>query len=140
MARRHWLLKTEPGSFSWDDLEKAEVTGWDGVRNYQARNLMRDEMSKGDLVLIYHSNADPSAAVGVARVVRSGYPEAEEPTWSQVDVAPVRKLKHPVSLERMKIAPGLQDMPLLRKGNRLSVQPVSKEEFELVVKLGNAKE
>ncbi len=140
MARRHWLLKTEPGSFSWDDLAKARVTGWDGVRNYQARNLMRDEMNKGDLVLFYHSNADPSAAVGVARVVRKGYPEAEEPTWSQVDIAPVRKLKHPVSLERMKVTPGLEGMPLLRKGNRLSVQSVSKEEFELVLKLGNAKE
>ncbi len=140
MARRHWLLKTEPGTFSWDDLAKAGVTGWDGVRNYQARNLIRDEMSKGDLVLLYHSNADPSAAVGIARVVREGYPEAEEPTWSQVDVAPVRKLKHPVSLERMKTVPALQAMPLLRKGNRLSVQPVSKEEFELVVKLGSVKE
>ncbi len=140
MPRRHWLLKTEPGTFSWDDLEKAKVTGWDGVRNYQARNLLRDELHKGDLVLIYYSNADPSAAVGVARVVREGYPEADEPTWSQVDIAPVRKLKHPVSLERMKATPALKDMPLLRKGNRLSVQPVSKEDFELVVKLGNAAE
>ena len=139
MARRHWLLKTEPGTFSWDDLVKAGVSPWDGVRNYQARNLLRDELHKGDLVLIYHSNAEPSAAVGVARVVREGYPEVDEPTWSQVDVAPVRRLKHPVSLERMKAVPELQGMALLRKGNRLSVQPVTREEFALVVKLGSAR-
>lgn len=140
MARRYWLLKTEPGSFSWDDLEKAGVAGWDGVRNYQARNLLRDEMRKGDLAFIYHSNAEPSAVVGIARIVRAGYPEEKEPTWSQVDVAPLRKLRHPVSLERMKAVPALQAMPLLRKGNRLSVQPVSKEDFERVVKLGSAQE
>lgn len=140
MARRHWLLKTEPGTFSWDDLVQKGVANWDGVRNYKARNLLRDELRKGDLALIYHSNADPSAAVGIARVVRAGYPEPEEPTWSQVDVAPVRKLRHAVSLERMKATPALADMPLLRKGNRLSVQPVSKEQFELVVKLGSKAE
>ena len=152
--KRCWLLKTEPSVFSYDDLASKGRAGWDGVRNYQARNLLRDEFRKGDRVLVYHSNADPPCVAGVAEVVREGHPDPSQfdrrsdhcdptsprdfPRWFQVEVKAVRKLKHPVSLERMKRTPGLSAMPLLRKGNRLSVQPVSPEEFDLVLRLSSS--
>jgi predicted RNA-binding protein with PUA-like domain len=151
---RHWLLKTEPESFSFDDLLRAprKTAGWDGVRNYQARNFLRDGMKKGDLALIYHSNADPPAVVGVAEVVREGYPDPTQfekghdhydpgarkdaPRWFQVDVKAVRRLGRPVSLDELRSLKALAKMPLLQRGQRLSVQPVGEGEFALILELG----
>ena len=151
----YWLLKTEPSAFSFDDLLEAprKTTGWGGVRNYQARNSLRDEMKKGDLALIYHSNADPSAVVGIAEVVREGHPDPtqfdsrdedhydaastpEAPRWFQVEVKALRKLKRPVSLEEIKGTKALQGMLLVQR-SRLSVQKVSKSDFEAIVRLGS---
>ena len=156
MPRRYWLLKTEPGSFSFEDLlaAKDRTTAWDGVRNYQARNFLRDEMKVGDGVLIYHSRIEPMAVVGEAEIVRAGYPDPTQflrddhhfdakakradPTWFQVDVRAVRAFAHPVTLERIKQTRGLAAMPLVQRGSRLSVQPVAAAEFRLVVKLGSS--
>jgi predicted RNA-binding protein with PUA-like domain len=153
VPRRYWLLKTEPSVFSFDDLLAApgRKTTWDGVRNYQARNYLRDEMKKGDGVLIYHSSAEPTAVVGTAEVVREGHPDPtqfergddhydpdsrpEDPRWFQVEVRAVEKLPHAVTLERIKRTPQLAGMGLLRKGNRLSVQPVTESQYRAIVKL-----
>lgn len=153
-GRRYWLLKTEPEVFSFADLEKApnRTTGWDGVRNYQARNSMRDLMQVGDGVLIYHSNADPPGIAGIAEVARTGYPDPtqfdpkhvhydpaakpESPTWYMVDVRARQKLTGPLSLPELREVPGLGKMVLLQKGSRLSVQPVSAEEWNIILKLG----
>ncbi len=150
---RYWLLKTEPGSFSIDDLMNApdQTTCWDGVRNYQARNFMRDDMKVGDKVLVYHSNSEPSCVVGVATVVRTAYPDPtawdpndshydpkcskENPRWCMVDIHFESKFKRPLSLAMLREVPGLEKMELLRKGSRLSVQPVSKEEFKIILAL-----
>ena len=157
MPRKFWLLKTEPDSFSFDDLLAApkKTAGWDGVRNYQARNFLRDDFAKGDGLLIYHSNVG-MAVVGEAEVARAGYPDPTqfekghhhfdpdanpaEPRWFQVDVRAVRKLKHAVTLERMKVAKDLEGLPLIRKGQRLSVQPVSAEHFARILKMGEREE
>ncbi len=154
--KQYWLVKTEPEEFSIQDFAKAprKTTCWDGVRNYQARNMMRDEMQKGDLVLIYHSNADPLAIVGVASVVRAGYPDhtawdpddkhfdakssPENPRWFMVDLKLQRVFKKPVPRDALQNLAALKDMELLRKGSRLSVQPVRKREFEAVLKLADA--
>ena len=140
---RHWLLKTEPDSFSFDDLWSApkRTTGWNGVRNYQARNTLRDSMKRGDKVLVYHSNADPSAVVGVAEVVREGYPEPgqREPRWYQVDVKAVRKLARPVGLPEIRAQKRLAKMALVQRGQRLSVQLVTAAEFGAIVALGSKK-
>jgi len=151
---RHWLLKTEPETFSFDDLWRSpgKTTGWSGVRNYQARNFLRDGMKKGDQVLIYHSSAEPPAVVGVAVVVRDGYPDPTQfdrkddhydadsapgdPRWYQVDVKAVHKLARPVSLPEIRETKALAKMPLVQRGQRLSVQPVAADEFALIVKLG----
>jgi predicted RNA-binding protein with PUA-like domain len=156
VPKRHWLLKTEPTVFSFDDLLAApgRTTGWDGVRNYQARNFLRDEMQEGDGVLVYHSSVDPMAVVGEAQIARAGYPDPtqfakgsdhydpkarpESPIWFQVDVRAVAALPHPVTLERIKATPELREMALLRRGNRLSVQSVSAQEFRCVLRLGRA--
>ena len=158
VARRYWLLKTEPSVFSFDDLMAAprKTTGWDGVRNYQARNYLRDEMKKGDGVLIYHSSSEPMAVVGTAEVVREGHPDTtqfergddhydpdsppDDPRWFQVEVRAVEKLPHLVTLERIKATAQLAGMGLLRRGNRLSVQPVTESEFRTIVKLGQTAE
>jgi predicted RNA-binding protein with PUA-like domain len=150
----HWLLKTEPEVFSFDDLMRAEkrTAGWDGVRNYQARNFLRDAMKKGDGVLIYHSNAEPTAVVGIAEVAREGYPDPTQfdprdehydpesapgdPRWYQVDVKAVRKLSRPVSLQEIRETKALSKMPLVQRGQRLSVQPVGAKEFALIVRMG----
>lgn len=152
---KYWLLKTEPESFSIQDLAKApqQTTCWDGVRNYQARNYMRDEMQVGDGVLFYHSSADPPAVVGTAKVVKAGYPDPtawdkndhhfdpaaspENPRWSMVDIKLEKIFKQPLALESLRKVSALKKMELLRKGSRLSVQPVTKEEFEVVVELAN---
>jgi predicted RNA-binding protein with PUA-like domain len=133
---KYWLMKSEPSAYSIDDLRRDGTTHWNGVRNYQARNYMRDEMRVGDKVLFYASNADPSGVSGVAEVVREGYPEAKEPTWSMVDIRFVEKFASLVSLETLKQTAGLEEMVVTKKGSRLSVQPVTKREFDVVVKLG----
>lgn len=156
MAKKYWLVKSEPGVFSVDDLAKSKnkTTYWDGVRNYQARNFMRDEMKKGDGVLFYHSNTEPNAIVGVCEVVKEGYPDhtqfdpdnkhffpsadPENPAWFMVDIKLVKKLKNPVTLQDAKSNPKLKDMRLVQKGNRLSVMPVTKSEFDEILKMGGS--
>ena len=152
--RRHWLVKSEPSTFSFDDLlaSPKRTTGWDGVRNYQARNHMRDGMKRGDLVFFYHSSTEPTAIVGVAEVAREAYPDptaldpkhphfdpkskADDPSWMMVDLRAVEPLAHPVTLAELKGTKGLERMVLLQKGSRLSVQPVSPEEWDIVYALG----
>jgi predicted RNA-binding protein with PUA-like domain len=130
----YWLMKSEPSAYSIDDLKRDKKTNWSGVRNYQARNLMRDEMRVGDQVLFYASSAEPPGVTGIAEIVREGYPEDD--TWTQVDIRFVEKFPHIVPLDTLKQTRGLEDMMVTRKGARLSVQPVSKREFDIVVKLG----
>ena len=126
----YWLMKTEPGTYSWADLVKDKKTSWDGVRNFQARNNLK-AMKKGDSVLIYHS-MDDKAVVGVGKIVKEGYADPKEPDWVCVDVAPERALKKPVTLAQIKSDKRLADMTLVRS-SRLSVQPVRKSEFDLVL-------
>lgn len=148
---QHWLFKTEPGSYSIDDLQADGRTHWDGIRNYQARNLLRDEIKKGDDVLIYHSSTEPPGVAGVATVVRSGYADPSavdprskyfdekatqsDPRWFMVDVKFVEKFPELIPLSLLKQTPGLEKMVVTTK-SRLSVQPVSEPEFEIVLKLG----
>lgn len=152
-GKRYWLVKSEPDAFSIEDLaaEPDQTTHWDGVRNYQARNTLRDEMKIGDEVLFYHSNAAPPGIVGICKVVREGYPDftafdpqdkhydpkskQAEPRWFMVDVKLVKKFKRELPLTELKETPGLEGMPLLQKGSRLSVQPVSEEHFRLIKKM-----
>lgn len=152
-TQKYWLLKTEPDSFSIQDLAKAKnrTTSWDGVRNYQARNYLRDEMRVGDGVLFYHSSTNPPAIVGTAKIVRDAYPDptawdesdshfdpkstAENPRWFVVDIQLERIFDEPLPLEKLRGVATLKEMELLRKGSRLSVQPVRKGEFEAVLKL-----
>lgn len=155
--RRYWLLKSEPYVFSFDDLEAApkRQTFWDGVRNYQARNTMRDDMKVGDGVLYYHSNAKPPGVMGVARVVGEGRfdptqfdakdshydpkSKPENPRWFGVDVEAVVQFEELVSIGDLKANPALGEMALVQKGQRLSVQPVSLEHWKVVLKLGGVK-
>lgn len=129
-----WLMKTEPDTFSWDDLVKQGSSMWDGVRNYQARNNLR-KMKKGDTVFIYHSVTNPGI-VGLAEVIKEHYPDptSKEGDWSVVDVKPVRKLERSISLQEIKQQPNLQNMSLV-KSSRLSVQPVTKEEFNFILEM-----
>ena len=156
-ARRYWLVKSEPETFSFADLVASpnRTTGWDGVRNYQARNFMRDGMKRGDLVFFYHSSTDPAAIVGVAEVAREAYPDptaldakhphfdpksrADAPTWVMVDLRAVEPLKHPLSLAELRTVKGLEKMTLLQKGSRLSVQPVTEQEWDIIYRLGMRK-
>lgn len=128
----YWLMKSEPSTYSWADLEKDKKATWDGVRNFQARNNLK-AMKKDDLAFIYHSNED-KAIIGIAKISKENYPDPAEKDWVVVDIAPVKKLKAPVSLAQIKADKRLTDMVLVR-ASRLSVQPVKKEEFELVIKL-----
>jgi predicted RNA-binding protein with PUA-like domain len=155
MPANYWLLKSEPGAFSIDDLaaEKNKTTCWDGVRNYQARNFMRDDMKIGDKVLFYHSNAKPPGVVGTAKIVKESYPDftafaaknkhfdpkskQDSPTWFMVDIKLDKKFKRLIPLDELKSNKALGGMVLLQKGSRLSVQPVSKKHFDLIVKLGS---
>jgi len=155
MATKYWLMKSEPNAYSIDDLVKDKKTYWDGVRNYQARNFMRDDMKKGDKVLFYHSNAKPTAVVGVCEIVQEGYPDftafdpeakhfdpkskEDKPTWMMVDIKIIEKLKRHVTLEEIKENPKLQKMRLTQRGNRLSVMPVEKNEFEEIIKMSKHK-
>ncbi|MEP6690703.1 MAG: EVE domain-containing protein [Gemmatimonadaceae bacterium] len=154
MPKTYWLVKSEPNCFSWDDFWKLpkRTTHWDGVRNYQARNFMRDGMKKGDLVFFYHSSAEPNAIVGIAEVVREAYADqsafdpkndhfdpksdSDAPTWMMVDLKAVEKFARPVTLGELRQSAGLEKMTLLQKGSRLSVQPVSATEWEIVAALG----
>ncbi len=154
MATKYWLVKSEPSVFSIDDLAKSKnkTTFWDGVRNYQARNFMRDDMKKGDYVLFYHSNAEPNAVVGVCQVVKEGYPDFTAfdpddkhfdpkskkvaPTWIMVDIKLTKKFKTQVTLTEIKENSKLKEMKLVQRGNRLSVMPVNKKEFNELLKMG----
>jgi predicted RNA-binding protein with PUA-like domain len=134
----HWLIKSEPSKYSWEQFEKDGHTFWDGVRNYAARIHLR-AMKKGDQAFFYHSN-EGLEIVGIASVIREAYqdPTASDDTWVAVDFKPVKKLKKPVSLEQVKKEKRLKDMALLRL-SRLSVQPVTDEEWKVVLELANKK-
>jgi predicted RNA-binding protein with PUA-like domain len=152
-SKNCWLMKTEPDVFSIEDLKssKKQTTCWDGVRNYQARNFMRDLMKLDDPVLVYHSNANPSAIAGLAHVCKLAYPDhtawdpddphydpkskAEAPTWYMVDIKLDTIFKEPLSLAFLRTIPELSNMELLRKGSRLSVQPVRLEEFRAILEI-----
>ena len=152
MARRFWLFKSEPGAYSFDDLVRDGVSEWDGVRNFQARNLLRDDIHEGDGILFYHSSTSPLAVVGTAAVVRGGYPDhtawdpgsehpdpkstPDKPLWYMVDIQADKRLSRPVTLEMLKGTPGLEGMMLLRRGMRLSIQPVTPQEWQTIVAMG----
>ena len=128
----HWLLKTEPTTFSWSDLLRDKKATWDGVRNFQARKHLR-ELKKGDRAFIYHTG-DEKAIIGISTITKEGYPEPKAPDWVAVDLAPEKALKNPVTLARIKQDKSLQKMVLVRAA-RLSVQPVTKEEFDRILEL-----
>ncbi len=150
---KYWLMKSEPDCFSIDDLaaEKNKTTHWDGVRNYQARNFMRDDMKKGHQVLFYHSNAKPPGVAGVAKIVKESYPDftafdpkdkhydpkskQAEPRWFMVDIKLQKKFKRELSLNELRGIKSLEGMVLLQKGTRLSIQPVTKKQFDVICKL-----
>ena len=138
MARKYWLMKSEPFKYAWDELVKDKWTYWDGVRNYEARNNMAS-MKKGDLALYYHSN-EGKEVVGVARIKKESYqdPTTKDDRWVVVDVEPVVPLKEPVTLATIKGEPKLAEMSLLRR-SRLSVVPVERAEFNHILKLGKTK-
>jgi predicted RNA-binding protein with PUA-like domain len=135
---KYWLMKSEPSAYSIDDLQRDGSTSWDGIRNYQARNFMR-QMRAGDKVLFYASSAEPSGVTGIAEVSREARPEPKDATWSMVDIRFVEKFPEIVPLETLKGTRGLENMTVVKRGTRLSVQPVSKSEFDIVVKLGHGK-
>ena len=137
MPQRYWLMKCEPSAYTIDDLARDKQTPWTGVRNYQARNYMRDEMQVGDGVLFYASNADPSGVTGLATIARAGYPEPDpDPRWAMVDVAFAERFDDVVPLETLKTTRGLEQMVVTQKGSRLSIQPVRRSEYDIVVRLG----
>ena len=151
--RQYWLFKTEPTTFSFDDLWNApkRTTHWDGVRNFQARNMLRDQIKPGDLVFIYHSSTDPTGIAGIAEVARGGYPDqsafdskdshfdpkskSDSPTWFVVDIRAVKPLPRLITLEELRKTKGLEKMVLLQRGSRLSIQPVRPEEWEIITSM-----
>jgi predicted RNA-binding protein with PUA-like domain len=157
-ARRFWLFKSEPSVFSFADLlaAKGKRTHWSGVRNYQARNLLRDEIKPGDGVLFYHSSTDPLAIAGICKVVKAGYPDhtafergteyydpdsdPADPTWFMVDIEAVQAFPEPVTRDRMMRAPALADMMVLKRGARLSVQPVTQVQWQTILELAGVSE
>jgi predicted RNA-binding protein with PUA-like domain len=155
VSRRYWLMKCEPAAYSIHDLARDGRTSWEGVRNYQARNFMRDEMQEKDGVLFYASNAEPSGVTGLAEIARAAYPDQyawtkghkyfaegsskESPIWYMVDIAFVEAFPAIVSLETLKSTRGLEEMVVTKKGSRLSVQPVTRAEYDIVVRLGRGK-
>lgn len=157
MHHRHWLFKSEPDVYSIDDLQRDGVTAWEGVRNYQARNFLRDDCAVGDLVLFYHSSTDPAGVAGVAKIVKAGYPDAtalkkKDPhydpkaskadggnPWVTVDLTFVQKFPRFVTLEALKAEPRLKDLLVIKRGQRLSIQPVSDADFQVIVKMGHRK-
>jgi predicted RNA-binding protein with PUA-like domain len=152
-TKQYWLFKSEPSTFSIKDLEACEkkTTCWDGVRNYQARNYLRDSIKAGDMVLFYHSSSDPPGVAGIAEIVKPGYPDhtafdpkdahydpksdKKNPTWYMVDIKHVQTFPEAITLESLKTIPGLAKMVLLQKGSRLSIQPVSESEWKAITKL-----
>ena len=154
-APRYWLMKSEADCYSIDHLAKDKKTFWDGVRNYQARNYMRDDMKVGDLVLFHHSNADPPGVAGIAKVVKLAYPDhtaldpkekhfdpkstKENPIWMMVDLAFVEKFPHFCGLDELKKRKDLDGLVLLQRGSRLSIQPVEKKHFDIICRLGRGK-
>lgn len=154
MIKKYWLVKSEPNIFSLEDLKKSkkQSTCWDGVRNYQARNFIRDEMKKGDRILFYHSSTDPNLIMGICEVVKEGYPDhtqfdkkndhfdpksdPKNPTWIMIDIRFVKEFKKPVTLDAIRTNSKLKNMRLIQRGNRLSVMPVEKSEFDEIVKMG----
>ena len=152
MPRRYWLMKCEPSAYTIDDLARDGRTCWEGVRNFQARNFLRDVMQVGDGVLFYASNADPSGVTGLASICRAGYPDhyawqaghkyfdargtEADPVWYMVDVEFVERFAATVPLATLKRTPGLEEMMVTKKGSRLSVQPVTRAEYDVVTALG----
>jgi predicted RNA-binding protein with PUA-like domain len=152
MAKKYWLMKCEPAAYTILDLERDGETSWEGVRNYQARNFMRDDMQIGDPVLFYASNAEPSGVTGLATISRAAYADhfawkkghkyfdeasdKQKPSWHMVDISFVEAFKQAIALETLKATRGLETMKVTQKGSRLSVQPVTKAEYDIVVRLG----
>ena len=152
---RYWLFKSEPTTYSYDDLVRDGVAEWDGVRNFQVRNWLRDDIKPGDWVLFWHSSAKPIGVVGTATVVREGYPDhtawdpdsdhpdpkstPDKPLWFMVDLKADRKFADIVTMEELREEPSLADMMVLKRGNRFSITPVTEEEFHTVLHLGDAK-
>ena len=132
----YWLMKSEPSVYSWTDLEQDKKATWDGVRNFQARNNLK-AMKKDDLAFLYHSNED-KAIIGIVKIVKENYPDPKDKNWIVVDIAPVEKLKSSISLAQIKADKRLGEMVLVRS-SRLSVQPVRKEEFDMIIKLSTGK-
>jgi predicted RNA-binding protein with PUA-like domain len=150
---KYWLMKSEPDVFGIDDLKNApgQTEPWDGVRNYQARNMIRDEMKPGDLAFFYHSNCKEPGIAGIMKIVREGYPDStaydpdakyydpksdpDKPRWYRVDVRYIRNLKRVITLSELKVHPELTDLLLLRRGNRLSIMPVSRQQWEYILTL-----
>jgi len=150
---KYWLMKSEPDTFSITDLAQrpGQIEPWDGVRNYQARNMMRDDMQVGDLVFFYHSNCAEPGIVGIMAVAKAGYPDGsafdpddkhfdpkshlEQPRWFRVDVQYVRALSRTITLHELKLKPELADLALVRRGNRLSIMPVSAAQWQFILAL-----
>ena len=151
---RYWLMKTEPNTYSIADLKRDKKTGWDGIRNYQARNFMRDQMTVGDHVLFYHSNAEPPGVAGLAKISQTGLADPSQfdsqskyfdptsdlqnPRWIMVQLTFVKTFKYFVSLPELRQEPDLSGMILLQKGSRLSVQPVDATHFDFICQLGQS--
>lgn len=149
---KYWLMKSEPDVYSIDKLKKEKTTLWDGVRNYQARNFMMKDMKKGDQVLFYHSNAKPPGVAGIAKISNEAVPDPsqfkkngeyfdpkaskENPRWFCVEVAYDKKFTELVSLEELREKKGLEEMLVIKKGQRLSIQPLTKKQFDIVCKMG----
>jgi len=152
---QYWLMKSEPDVYGIDDLKRFKVDHWDGIRNYQARNFMRDGMSKGDRAFFYHSNCDEPGIAGIMEIAREAYPDhtqfdpedkhydpksdPDNPRWLMVDVKFVRKLKRTISLRELKSYKTLADMKLVQKGSRLSIMPVTKRQWDFILKLEDKK-
>ncbi|HSH41796.1 MAG TPA: EVE domain-containing protein [Arenicellales bacterium] len=150
---QYWLMKSEPDVYGIDDLARFKVDHWDGIRNYQARNFMRDGMKKGDLAFFYHSNCDEPGIVGIMEIAREAYPDhtqfdpdekyfdsksdPDNPRWLMVDVKFVRKLARTITLRELKSYKTLADMPLVQKGSRLSIMPVTKRQWDFILKQEN---
>jgi predicted RNA-binding protein with PUA-like domain len=155
MAKKFWLFKSEPSEFSWEDVKKSknQTTCWDGVRNYQARNFLRDEIKNGDGVLYYQSSTEPLAIIGYCEVVKEGYSDhtqfdkkndhydekanPKSPTWFMVDIKLSKEFKNPVTLDSIKVNPKLKNMKLIQRGQRLSIQPVTQAEWDEILKMGS---
>ena len=148
---QYWLMKSEPEVYGLDHLRHAGTDHWDGIRNYQARNYMRDEMNKGDLAFFYHSSCEEPGIAGIMKIHKPAYPDftafdpkekyfdpksdPADPRWFMIDVRYVRKLKRPISLKELKLQKSLANMRLLQRGNRLSILPVAKKEWDYILKL-----